>query len=59
MKWKYVILVLLTVIWLFIMWFTNANHAHEKATDAAVLGPPPQASKPYNILDYTKPVVKP
>jgi hypothetical protein len=33
--------------------------AKEKAAHEDFMGSPPVASKPYNILDYTKPAAKP
>ena len=31
----------------------------QKAAHESFMGNPPEASKPYNILDYTKPAQKP
>jgi len=63
MKWKYIFVTLLMLIWIAMICKVVSNRAlhnpHHIVPDTEDLGPPPQASKPYNILDYTKPAVKP
>ena len=52
MKWAYSLVFLLLLLLTLMLW-------RGKEAPVASLGSPPQASKPYNILDYTKPAVKP
>lgn len=52
MKWK--IIFILFVVLIFSGYWINKNPAHD-----TFLGSPPTASKPYHIMDYTKPAEKP
>jgi len=55
MTWKYILCALFLIFALvFYLSDSRQNAAHD-----SFVGNAPTASKPYNILDYTKPVAKP
>lgn len=54
MKLKHIIVIILVIINLYGIWYAAQNRSAQN-----FVGSPPQASKPYNILNYTKPAAKP
>ena len=55
MKWPYI---LLGLFLLFALVFT-LSHGNKTPAHDAFVGTAPTASKPYNIMDYTKPAAQP
>jgi len=62
MKWKYVLVTVLCIVSLVMVLNAVSNRGADNADNkafSATWGAPPTPSKPYNILDYTKPPAKP
>jgi len=58
MKLKIILIIIVAFALAFYVWDSQKASTNAVAAHGSFLGSPPVASKPYNVLDYTKPPPK-